>query len=56
MTVQELIEYLETLPKDAKVVTAVEVQRGYENYSEFVPAVINDNIYFDGDTLELGEI
>ena len=56
MTVQELIVYLETLPKDAEVVRVVEVQKGCETHSEFIPAVVNDNIYFDGTRLGIGDV
>jgi len=55
-TVKDLKEYLETIPDDTKIKVAQAVQSGYSAYTVFTDAVVDDTIYYDGSTLEFGEV
>jgi len=59
-TVQELIDYLEKLPKDTVVKVPVTVQKGYDQFSKFVDldvpykniTVCTDSCYYN----DIGEV
>ena len=46
MTVQELIEYLETLPPETKVKVPTLTSKGYGSFTKLKDPVIGDTIYF----------
>ena len=59
MTVQELIEYLETLPPETTVKVPKVMEAGYGAYSKMQDPGIEDGMYFYegpfGNELEIGE-
>jgi hypothetical protein len=55
MTVEQLINYLGTLPQDSIVQCLAEKNRGYETYTTWEDLEIKDHINICGRYIEIGD-